>query len=108
MTHDAILRLVVVVLTGVFAFFALLQIWKWHKAPNDFDLRDLFTAYGKDKKQHLSRAAVAEMVALGATTSGYLGALAVKPDTFTEATAVYGALWTARGAFSTYLRSKQK
>ena len=96
------------VITGVFALFVCVQIWKWHKAPNDFDLQDYFTARGRDGKQHPSRAALGELVALAATTSGYLGALALKPEIFSEATAVYGSIWTLRGGFSTYLRAKQK
>ena len=108
MSYHEILRVLVMGLTAGFAFFFFIQIWHWHKAPNTFDLRELFMALGKDKKQHISRPAVAEMTALCATTSGYLGALAVKPELFTEATAVYGSLWAVRGAFSTYLRSRQK
>ena len=106
-THDW-LHWAVIIASLVGGFLVCLQIWHWHKEPNGFDLRDLLTALGKDKQQHISRAAVAEMVALAATTSGYLGSLAVKPESFTEFTAVFGSLWAVRGGFSTYLRSKQK
>lgn len=105
--HDW-LRLAVILGTAIFAAFVAFQIWHWHTQENSFSLMELLMAQGKDKRQHVSRAAVGEMVALVATTSGYLGAMAAKPDTFSEATAVYGAIWTARGAFSTYLRSKAK
>ena len=95
-------------MTALFAILALLQLWQWHHQPNNFDLRDLFMSLGKDKKPHLSRPAVAEMVALCATTSGYLGTLAVKPELFTEATAVYGGIWAVRGGFNNWLKSKSK
>ena len=106
-THDY-LHWAVIISSMILGFLACLQIWVWHKEPNGFDLRDLLTAMGKDKKQHISRAAVAEVVALAATTSGYLGSLAVKPESFAEFTAVFAGIWATRGGFSTYLRSKQK
>ena len=102
------LRFAVIVCTAVFAVLAAVMIWKWHSHPDGFDLRDLMMTYGKDKKQHVSRPALAELVALAATTSAYLGAMAVKPETFSEATLVYGGLWAVRGGYSTYLRAKQK
>ena len=107
MTYHEVLRLTVIVCTGIFVILTAALIWKWHKEPNGFDLRDLLMSLGKDKKQHLSRVAVAEMVALCATTSGYLGALAVKPDIYVEATAVYGGLWAVRGGFSNWLKSRK-
>lgn len=105
--HDY-LRLAVIVITAALAIFILAQIWRWHKDPDQFDLRDLFTALGRDKKQHLSRAAVGELVALFATTSGYLGVLAIRPQDYETATLVYGGIWVVRGGYSTYIRSKQK
>lgn len=108
MSYHEWLRLTVMLMTAVFAILVLLQLWQWHRQPNNFDLRDLFMSLGKDKKPHLSRAAVAEMVALCATTSGYLGTLAVKPDIFVEATAVYGGIWAVRGGFNNWLKSKSK
>ena len=103
--HDW-LRFAVIFSTATFAILAAALIWHWHKTPDGFDLRDLMMTMGADKKQHVSRPAVAELVALVSTTSAYLGAMAVKPDTFAEATLIYGGIWTARGSFSTYLRSK--
>ena len=108
MSYHDWLRFVVIACTFLFAVLVAIQVWVWHKAPNAFNLREYFTALGKDGKQHPSRAALGELVALFATTSGYLGALAVKPDIYTEATAVYGSIWCLRGGFSTYLRSKGK
>ena len=108
MTYDEWIRMGVVAVTVAIALFMISQLWHWHKEPDQFDLRDLFTALGKDKKQHLSRAAVGELVALFATTSGYLGTLAVRPQDFETSTLVFGGLWVIRGGFSTYLRSKQK
>jgi hypothetical protein len=108
MTYDEWLRIGVVGITVLAAVFIIMQLWLWHKTPDQFDLRDLFTALGKDKKQHLSRAAIGELVALFATTSGYLGTLAVRPQDYEVSTLVYGGLWVVRGGFSTYLRSKQK
>ena len=108
MTFHEWLRLAVIVATSVFITLTAILIWHWHTHPDGFDLRDLMMSLGKDKKQHVSRPAVAELVALAATTSAYLGAMAVKPETFSEATAVYGGIWMSRGAFSTYLKSKGK
>ena len=106
--HDWIRLSVLLASLGVAALAALL-IWRWHASTSNFvDLRDLLTVMGKDKKQHLSRAAIGELVALFATTSGYLSVLAIKPDTYAECTAVYGGIWAVRGGFSTYLRSKTK
>ena len=95
-------------ITALVAVFVVSQIWKWHITPDHFDLRDLFMTLGKDKKQHISRAAVGELTALFATTSGYLGTLALRPQDYEVATLIYGGLWVVRGGFSTYLRSKQK
>ena len=108
MSYHEWLRLAVMLLTAVFAILMLLQVWQWHREPNNFDVRDLFMSLGKDKKPHMSRPAIAELVALFATTSGYLGALAVNPDLFPEATAVYGSIWSVRGAFSTYIKNRAK
>ena len=102
------LRLAVIICTGAFAVLSAMLIYHWHREPNGFDLRDLMMSLGRDKKQHVSRPAVAELVALVASTSAYLGAMAVKPETFSEATLVYGGLWAVRGGYSTYLRSRQK
>lgn len=101
-------RLVVIIFTTVLAVGVLIQVFIWDRADNEFNLRDLFTALGKDKKQHPSRAALAEIVALFATTSAYLGTLAVKPEMYELSTLVYGGLWVVRGGYSTYLRSKTK
>lgn len=108
MTYHDWLRIAVISLTAAGAVFMFAIAWRWHVAKDSFNLRDYFTARGKDGKQHPSRAALGELVALAATTSGYLGALAVKPDIYSEATLIYGGLWAGRGAFSTYLRSKSK
>jgi hypothetical protein len=108
MTYHEILRLVVVSCTGVFVILCGALIWRWHLEPNKFDLRDLFMTTGRDKKAHVSRIALAELVSLVATTSAYLGAMAAKPDIFTEATLAYGGLWAVRGGFSTYVKSRGK
>ena len=108
MSYHEILRIVVLACSGIFAILCAMLVWKWHTEPDGFDLRDLLMSLGKDKKQHLSRVAVAEMVALCATTSGYLGALAAKPDLYVEATAVYGGIWAVRGGFSQLMKSKTK
>ena len=108
MSYDEWLRVVVICVTALVAVFVSLQLWLWHRKPDSFDLRDLFMTMGKDKRQHLSRAAIGELVALFATTSGYLGTLAVRPQDYEISTAIYGGLWVIRGGFSTYLRSKQK
>lgn len=68
----------------------------------------LIAAMGKDKKQYMSRSALGELVALFATTSGYLGVVTVRPQDYETATLVYGGLWVVRGGYSTYLRSKTK
>ena len=107
MTYHDWIRLAVMCVTGVGGIAIMLIVARWHKEKT-FDVREYLTALGKDRKQHLSRPALAELVALYATTSGYLGALAVKPELFPEATAVYGSIWAVRGGFSTYLRSKSK
>jgi hypothetical protein len=107
-THDY-LHWAVIIVSLIGGLVVCAQIWRWHKEPNNFDLRDLIMAPGKNGKgQFISRAAVGEMVALAATTSGYLGSLAVKPEAYADFTAVFGSLWAVRGGFSTYLRSKQK
>lgn len=108
MTYQDLLRIAVIVLTLASAAYVIAQLWRWHRAPDEFDLRDLFMTMGRDKKQHVSRPAVGELVALFATTSGYLGVLSVRPQDYETATLIYGTLWAGRGAFSTYLRSKQK
>ena len=103
------IRLAVIIITMAIAIFVVLQIWKWHKdQDNTFDLRELFTTLGKDKKSHLSRPALGELVALFSTTSGYLGVLAVRPQDYETATLVYGGLWVVRGGYSTYIKSKGK
>lgn len=101
------LRLVVIVCTAVFVSLSALLIWHWHTEPNKFDLRDLFMTTGRDKKAHVSRIALAELVCLMATTSAYLGAMAAKPEIFTEATLAYGGLWAVRGGFSTYIKNRK-
>lgn len=107
MTWHDWLRLVVILCTAVGAAVAGLLLWHWHTAPNKFDLRDLFMTTGRDKKPHVSRIALAELVALAATTSAYLGAMAAKPDMFTEATLAYGGLWAVRGGFATYVKNQK-
>ena len=101
------LRLTVIICTAVFAVLVALLVWRWHQKPDHFDLRDLFMTTGRDKKPHVSRIALAELVSLMATTSAYLGAMAAKPDIFTEATLAYGGLWAVRGGFSTYIKSRK-
>ena len=108
MTFHDWLRFAVIVCTAVFAVCGGILVLRWHMTPDGFDLRDLFITIGKDRKQHVSRPAVAELVALAATTSGYLGTLAIRPQDFETCTLVYGGLWVIRGGYSTYLRSKQK
>ena len=101
------MRWAIVVSTAVFAGVAGMLIWHWHTTPNHFDLRDLFMTMGRDKKPHVSRIALAELVALTATTSAYLGAMAAKPELFTEATLAYGGLWAVRGGFATYMKNRK-
>jgi hypothetical protein len=103
-----LLRWIVIAGTCVLAILIALQLVKWHMEPNGFDLRDLLMTMGRDKKQHISRAAMFELGAFFATTSGYLGTLAVRPQDYETSTLVYGGLWVIRGGYSTYLRSKQK
>ena len=108
MTWHEWARIVVMISTVAFAVLMCVQVYLWDRRKEDFQIRELFTALGKDKRQHISRAAVGEVVALFATTSGYLGTLAIKPETYETATLVYGGLWVVRGGYSTYLRSKSK
>lgn len=108
MTLDEALRLFVVFLTICVAITISFEMWKWHTGKDPFSVRDYFTDRGKDGKEHPSRAALGEMVALIATTSGYLTTLAVRPQDYETSTLVYGGLWVIRGGYSKYLRSKQK
>ena len=109
MDYQEIIRLGVMALTAIIAAFIGAQLWRWHSDEKDpINLRDLLTVLGKDGKQHMSRAAVAELTALFATTSGYIATLALRPQDYETSTLVYAGLWISRGAFSTFLRSKQK
>ena len=107
MSYHEILRIVVVVCTGTFVVLAGALVWRWHKEPDGFNLRDLFMTTGRDKKPHVSRIALAELVSLVATTSAYLGAMAAKPELFTEATLAYGGIWAVRGGFATYVKNRK-
>ena len=108
MTFHDWLRLLVILGTVGFVVTICALVWHWHKTPDGFDLRDLFMTLGRDKKQHVSRPAVAELTALCATTSGYLGLMAVRPQDFETATLAYAGIWVVRGGYSTYLRARQK
>ena len=108
MTFHEWFRILIVFCTAIFVGLTGLLIWLWHIEPKKpFDLRDLFMTTGRDKKPHVSRIALAELVALTATTSAYLGAMAAKPELFTEATLAYGGLWAVRGGFATYMKNRK-
>ena len=107
MTPDQILRASVIAFSAALGAGLIAVIWYWHVRNNEFSVMENFTAIGRDGKQHPSRPALGEMVALFATTSGYLSTLALKPDLFPESTMIYGGIWAVRGGFSTYLRSKK-
>ena len=100
-------RYLIVVLTIGIGSISVGLLLYWHSSnKHDFDLKGLFMSMGTDGKQHPSRPAMAEMVALFATTSGYLTTLAIKPESFELYTLVYGGLWVVRGGYATYLKSK--
>ena len=106
MSYHDWLRFSVIIASLAIALFVVLQVWRWHAdKANTFDLREFLMSVGKDGKQHPSRVALGELVALFATTSGYLGTLALKPDSYELATTIYGALWVVRGGFNAYLKS---
>ena len=105
--YQELVRGFVILSTVVVAIVICVHLLQNHN-PETFDLRQLFTAVGKDKKQYMSRSALGELVALFATTSGYLGVVTVRPQDYETATLVYGGLWVVRGGYSTYLRSKTK
>lgn len=102
-----IMRFTIIGCTMILVAFIARHLIKWHMSQDEFNFREYFTAVGSDGKQHASRPALQEMVALAATTSGYLGTLAVRPQDYEACTLVYGGIWVVRGGYSTYLRSKR-
>ena len=106
---DDWLRLAILAITMTGAAIIVLTLWRWHRQPDHFDLRQLFTSYNpKTRKEYMSRPALAEMVALFATTAGYAQVVASSATSYETATLVYAGIWVVRGGYSTYLRSKTK
>ena len=96
----------IVLAVGLFILL-LFSVWRWHVRDDEFDLREYLTSRGRDGKQHVSRPALGEIVALFATTAAYATTIAERPQDFEICTLVYGGLWVVRGAYSTALKSKQ-
>ena len=104
------LRIIFICAMAILGIIVIVQVFLWHRDQKnkDFNLQDYFTAADKTGRQRASRPALGELVALFATTSAYLGVMAVKPETFEVATVVYGGLWVLRGSYANYLKSKSK